>query len=480
MKSSKFTRVTVLGAVLVASLLVTTDDTDARLAVRPPRATPAPTAVPPGPTQTPPPGPVPTSAPPPGDIGMCRDSLRIGMQGLASTSAQVFGDCAQKGFDCLLTSSASLCCARIAEGCRDDLAELERVRGNFRLRFEMGRCANLSLNDLVAEEHLDLGTIGDACSRLDPMGAPFDRLGLADCVDRLIVEDVYQRVVQVDIPRAGEAFDCIGLLPEELPSVPGDDPASCLPPPPTPTPFIPPPATPTPTPSPGPGGCQPALGGPCDDGTFTECCSEEMHCAPTFVSPAGMFCFAGPEPFPSATPEPSSTPEPTVTPDPGPTPTADPGPTPTPAGPTPTPGGPTPTPGGPTPTPGACTTAVVRIAMNYTSSDASGSVASLEYSSAVSIPGTSNDSTVLGRVTKLNSAQGLFNVADNDGSTPATLTVGLVSIPGPIPAGDFADVEFDCESGIPTLADFSCTPEVSDLLGGQISATCTLSLTTTP
>lgn len=473
---------TLLAAYLAAPLA------EARLAVRPP----APPPTQPTPTPDSGGGGGPTPVVPPGDIDLCRDSIRTGMRSLADKAAQFYGACAQKGFDCLLTASASLCCARSVEACRDDLAELERVRGNFRLRFETGRCQNLPFSDLIDEDQLDLGSIADACLRLDPAGDPLDVSNLADCMDRLLTEDVFQRVTSYDVPRSDEAFDCLGIEPDELPTSIGADPATCLPPPPTPTPFLPPPTPtpgPTPTPSPGPDGCQPALGGPCDDGTFTHCCSENMNCAPAFISPSiGGFCFAGaptPTPVPTATPDGSPTPDATATPDgsptPDPTPTPDPGPTPT-----PTPGGPTPTPGGPTPdatptpTLGMCTSVTVRISIDYTSNEASGSLANLQYSSAVSLPGTGNASSVIGRVTQLAQAAGIFNVADNDGTIPYTLTVGLVAIPGPIPAGAFADVVFDCESGLPTLGDFACTPEVSNLLGADIDATCSLALTVTP
>lgn len=478
----RHSRLASVAPVVVSVLFALAGAADARLAVRPPVPVPVPTPVGPSPSE-----PTPTPAPNPvGDPDLCRSSLRNGMQSLAATAAEVYGACAQRGFECLLTSSASLCCAREVEACRDDLTELERVRSNLRWRLSSGRCAGISYDELVREDGFDLGAVAGACARLEPMGASFDRAGLADCVDRLITEDVYARVTRYDVPRAAEAFACLGLESDELAVAGGADPATCLPPPPTPTPVAPPPPTttpspgPAPTPSPGPDGCQPALGGPCDDGTFTHCCVTTQHCAPTFISPAiGGFCFAGaptPTPAPTATPGGSATPAPTETPAPSTTPA----PTATPAGPTPTPGNATPTPGS-TPTPGVCSTATLRIAVDFTSNEASGIVASIDYPATSSLPGTGGDSSVLARVTKLNSAAGLFNVGDNDGgSPPHELTVGLVVIPGPIASGDFAEVRFDCEGATPRVEDFDCTPEVSNLLGGSIPAACDLTLTTSP
>lgn len=478
---------TLLLPLVLCGVLGTALVSEARLAVRPPvDDSPSPSPQHP-PQATPTPDPV-------GDPARCRDSLRTGMQTLASTAAQVFGECAQRGFDCLLTSSAALCCAREAVACRDDLAELERVRANLRRRLQGGRCAGISYDELVREDGFDLGSIGTACSRLDPMGAPFDRAGLADCLDRLITDDVLARVVTYEVPRAAEAFDCLDLDAEEIPIVVGADPATCQPPPPTPTPVVPPPATPTPepgaspTPSPGVDGCQPVLGGPCDNGVFTHCCVGTQHCAIVFSPSAEGFCFPGaPTPTPVPTATPNGSPSPGVTPvvTPSPAATRSPAATPSPVAtaspsPTATPTGPTPTPGGPTPTPATCSSATLRVTVDYSSTEASGAIASIAYGAGVSIPGTAGESSVLARVTKLNSAQGLFNVGDNDGAPPFELTIGLVAIPGPIGAGGFADVQFDCETGTPTLSDFGCVSEVSNLLGGSIPSTCSLALTITP
>jgi hypothetical protein len=214
-------------------------------------------------------------------------------------------------------------------------------------------------------------------------------------------------------------------------------------------------------------------------------------------TPADTPTPGGPTPTGSGSPSPS----PTSSGGPSPTPTSSGGPTPTPGGPTPTPGGPTPTPGGPTPTPvvptptptpvaptptptqggAACTKATLTVRATYNTTDApnvSGMTTAITYPQSVSIPGTASEATVVARVTNLTGVTGgLFNVGDQDGSQPAKINVGLVSLSTTIPSGPFARIEFDCVGpSAPVQSDFNCTPDGSDPLGNPVTVQCGLAL----
>jgi hypothetical protein len=67
---------------------------------------------------------------------------------------------------------------------------------------------------------------------------------------------------------------------------------------------------------------------------------------------------------------------------------------------------------------------------------------------------------------------GLFSVGNDDSAKK--LNVGIVSPTTAVPPGSFAKVVFDCRTGAaaPTAASFSCTPDVSDINGTSITATC--------
>ena len=99
----------------------------------------------------------------------------------------------------------------------------------------------------------------------------------------------------------------------------------------------------------------------------------------------------------------------------------------------------------------------------------------IKYPGAVSIPGIGSDDTVKQRVSNLTGVDGLFQVGDDENAS--TLSVGLVSLSTSIPSGPFAKAQFDCTDGqtIQT-SQFTCTPDVADVDGGQVPATCALSL----
>lgn len=95
------------------------------------------------------------------------------------------------------------------------------------------------------------------------------------------------------------------------------------------------------------------------------------------------------------------------------------------------------------------------------------------YPGAVSIPGIASDDSVKQRVTNLTGVDGLFQVGDDD----AKISVGLVSLSESIPSGAFCKIQFDCTDGQTIQASqFSCAPDVADVDGGQVPATCSLSL----
>ena len=99
----------------------------------------------------------------------------------------------------------------------------------------------------------------------------------------------------------------------------------------------------------------------------------------------------------------------------------------------------------------------------------------VRYPGAVSIPGLGSDPTVTERVMNLTGVSGLFQVGDDDANS--TVSVGLVSLSQSIPAGQFARIQFDC-TDVQTIqsSQFTCTPDVSDIDGGQVPATCSLSV----
>lgn len=173
---------------------------------------------------------------------------------------------------------------------------------------------------------------------------------------------------------------------------------------------------------------------------------------------------------------------PTPTPTPDPIPTPDPGETPDPSQ-TPNPQDPTPT---PNVGPQTCDKVTVVASAEFDQTnfpDVSGLTIDVAYPpTKAEIPGFGGETSVADRVTNLTGVtSGLFNVADQDdpGQGAVKISVGLVAIPGPIPPGTFASVEFDCRSGAsaPTTSDFSCSIDGSTLLGAAVDATCSLAVT---
>jgi len=152
---------------------------------------------------------------------------------------------------------------------------------------------------------------------------------------------------------------------------------------------------------------------------------------------------------------------------------------------------PTPTPT-PTPTPrptnsgggnsATCTGGRVSLTINVTfdtlggSLNVAGVTPMITYPGAVSIPGFASDPTVLERVTNLTGVtNGLFQVGDDDATL--MLNLGLISLSQTIPSGAFARVQFDCTNGaVIETSQFACTPDVSDIDGLQVPASCSLSL----
>jgi hypothetical protein len=80
------------------------------------------------------------------------------------------------------------------------------------------------------------------------------------------------------------------------------------------------------------------------------------------------------------------------------------------------------------------------------------------------------------RVSNLTGVSGIFSMSDQDTS----INIGLVTVASVIPSGDFAKITFDCASGAaaPDASAFSCTPDVTTLLGSDVSATCSISVAT--
>src|SRR5262249_22785231 len=96
----------------------------------------------------------------------------------------------------------------------------------------------------------------------------------------------------------------------------------------------------------------------------------------------------------------------------------------------------------------------------------------------VFIPGTGNDSMVLGSVDNLTGiSNGLFSAGDVDADpNNSTLNIGLLSLQQTIPTGDFARAHFACVAGQPrpSAGDFSCSASGSTLQGGDVPTQCSL------
>lgn len=151
---------------------------------------------------------------------------------------------------------------------------------------------------------------------------------------------------------------------------------------------------------------------------------------------------------------------------------------------------PTPSPSpspGPSPGPGtACTSAIVTVSVSFDAvrfPNVAGVTVSMRYSEAsLAIPGFGSDPRVLARVSNLTGIAGaLFSAGDLDYETPAILNVGMISIAAAIPPGPFTRIEFDCVGpDEPVPADLSCIPDLSDLMGNIVPATCSVTVETLP
>jgi hypothetical protein len=144
---------------------------------------------------------------------------------------------------------------------------------------------------------------------------------------------------------------------------------------------------------------------------------------------------------------------------------------------------PTPTPVTTTPTPGpggACTRARLTVQVNYDEKSVIGSgrleglTVDVGYPATLSLPGTLSDPSVTERVMNLTGlSSALLSVADNDANpSAAVVSAGLVSIGTTIPAGNFASIDFDCQTGTstPPTASFTCSAFGADAFGLPIAS----------
>jgi hypothetical protein len=229
------------------------------------------------------------------------------------------------------------------------------------------------------------------------------------------------------------------------------------------------------------------------------------------VEPDGI-----PTPTPATTPTPgptgSATPQPTAT-EPGQAPTPTPGGlTPTPGAPTPT-GGATPTPqgsatpspsstpapsvtptaaptGSPTPAGQSCTTVSATLTLDFDTGGGTtivnGIEVELKYPQTLDVPGFGSDATVLSSVTNLTGvSDGVFSAADSDTNQDGMddlISVGLVriSLTNTLPPGSYARVKLSCREGatVPSASAFTCTPDVTDVNGLSVTATCSVAVST--
>lgn len=135
----------------------------------------------------------------------------------------------------------------------------------------------------------------------------------------------------------------------------------------------------------------------------------------------------------------------------------------------------------------ACTSAIVTVSTSYTATDASGVTTFVDYpDDLLDIPGSGNEPSVLERVVNLTGVSGsLFSVGDQDTDANTfddRIAVGVINLGTPIPAGNFAQITYDCKTGepAPDVADFACTLDASDTNGNAISGTCSVALTLVP
>jgi len=172
-------------------------------------------------------------------------------------------------------------------------------------------------------------------------------------------------------------------------------------------------------------------------------------------------------------------PEPTATVGGGSTPvrTATPGAVPTPTAVATTSEAPTATPDdGETPTPvptGApCSDPSVVVEISIDTAHGAARI-DLQYPASVLIPGSGTAPDVVDRV-EFASSGGLTTVNDDDNTS--TLTTSLVSF-AEQPSGLFATATFDCTSGVPVPADFTCTVVSASTPGGVAITDATCSVT---
>jgi cysteine-rich repeat protein len=127
-----------------------------------------------------------------------------------------------------------------------------------------------------------------------------------------------------------------------------------------------------------------------------------------------------------------------------------------------------------TPTPGPqCESLAVTVALVYDTQavpDLAGLVVDLNYpGTAVELPGSGSDDSVIERVTDVSGATGFSSIQDldtnSDGTDDRLHNVYVATLN--IPPGDFEEVLFDCVAGasVPPTSAFSCT--VSDTVDSQ-------------
>lgn len=84
---------------------------------------------------------------------------------------------------------------------------------------------------------------------------------------------------------------------------------------------------------------------------------------------------------------------------------------------------------------------------------------------------------LLEQVTNATGVSGTFLVADNDTNADTVddqLAIGMITSGQSIPQGAFAQVLYDCVTGVsrPIAQDFTCTAELADVNGQPVSGTC--------
>jgi hypothetical protein len=191
-----------------------------------------------------------------GEIG-CQRGVHQAAVFLSAAARQFVHRCIALGTTCLdAPGGRDECCAAAAPRCGRSLAALDAARSTFANEARRA-CRGVPLRRLMNPMGLGFAAMQHGCDRLDPPIRVKNKQTFAECLSRILVEDVAHEIALVEQPRALEALSCLDVA-AEVPGVLREEPATCFPeggapPAPTPTAAMPTPSDSGPTPSGGAG-----------------------------------------------------------------------------------------------------------------------------------------------------------------------------------------------------------------------------------